>query len=330
MTQESRLSAPANLLLAGEYAVLEEGGLGLGMAVQPRATALRRPGPARIRGVLGREEIFYPDGGGSLALMAQSLNRALPDWWGETTIDTSAFFGEGGRKKGYGSSAVAAVLLSALWLYGPNEARNPGQRPPLDRSQIFRAAVKVHRAGQRGHGSGYDVACSALGGFILFTGGEAPEAQHISLPWMPRLSLVPGERAVRSVGAVSRYRDWKQEQPAHAATFLRESNHLIRLICESDSWDEGRCAIEAYSQLSIDLGRRIGVRAEPPSAAMAAARSTYPRKGNVGTGSVEAARTFLAKSVGAGNELLLLMGEPENSDWSGEPVVPETEGVRWE
>ncbi|HTH13468.1 MAG TPA: hypothetical protein VMB23_03670, partial [Spirochaetia bacterium] len=33
-----RLTVPGNLLLAGEYAVLEEGGLGAALAVEPRLT----------------------------------------------------------------------------------------------------------------------------------------------------------------------------------------------------------------------------------------------------------------------------------------------------
>ena len=37
------LSAPANLLLLGEYAVLEEGGLGLALAVERRARITVEP-----------------------------------------------------------------------------------------------------------------------------------------------------------------------------------------------------------------------------------------------------------------------------------------------
>jgi mevalonate kinase len=39
-----RASVPANLLLLGEYAVLEEGGLGLAVAVDPRVRISAAPG----------------------------------------------------------------------------------------------------------------------------------------------------------------------------------------------------------------------------------------------------------------------------------------------
>ncbi|TFH04764.1 MAG: hypothetical protein E4H09_03125, partial [Spirochaetales bacterium] len=198
-----RISVPGNLLLAGEYSVLEEGGLGIGVAVDVRAVATRAPGPSRITGIMPGKTIQVPGDDGVLGGAAEFLwGTTLPDRLGSITIDTSPFHYADGRKKGFGSSAAATVALTAMWLAFTGATRT---QPSPD--EVFELAVRAHRAGQHGYGSGYDVASSTFGGFTLFSGGERPHAEPVTLPWLEGLSLFPGVKAVRTTDAVGRYRE---------------------------------------------------------------------------------------------------------------------------
>ena len=302
-----RLTAPANLLLAGEYAVTEEGGLGIGIAVEVRATLVRRDGPPRLRGILPGQDVEYPGSGGLFGKMAHQLfGDSLPDELGDVTIDTTAFFGPDGAKLGFGSSAALAVLLAACFVF-PHQAT-------LD--EVFGRALAAHRAVHGGIGSGYDIACSTYGGILLFTGGRSPTARRIDLPWLPPFRVHRGEAPVATQGAMDRYTVWKSRNPGQAAEYIERSNELVRAICAAPSWSTGGSLISEYARHAMNLGRAIGVPATPP------ARLTGVSSG----GPAE-----VMKCVGAGDELAVSFHpEPGSITTAGAALAVATDGLLWE
>jgi len=345
------IRAPASLLLAGEYAILEEGGLGIGVAVECVATLTRVPGEPRITGVFGRESATggrptagvlerasasAADSAGPLESMARSLfGSALPTSIGDVTIDTSSFFDANGKKRGYGSSGAVAVLLASLRhrldVNGVPDTQTDGDPGAtgneLDPGAIFHDAVEAHRAAQRGRGSGYDVACSVFGGLLLFSGGARPTVRRLDLSWMPPLWLLQGRSPVSSADAVSRYRSWQSGNTTQAGRFLEQSNLLVSEICVATSWRDARPLIEEYRELAVQLGGAIGVPADAPVAGTAApaTRDGMPAA-RIASGKTDG----LAKCVGAGDELVVWFGADGKHLAGSERVHVAGKGVAWE
>ena len=317
-TLSTPVSAPANLLLMGEYAVLEEGGLGLAIAPDIRVTGTVRMRADRTSAAGGRTisvvghlpgaAIEWPGDTGLLGLTADYLSDRYPagDTDARIELESTAFFTSEGRKRGLGSSAAVAVVLTAFWL------RITGRLPdnPADaRVLIFSTALDAHRAGQGGEGSGYDVACSTFGGVILFTGGRKPSARRVSLPWLPEVRLVQGSTPVRTVGAVRRYRAWKAGSLPDGLAYIDESNRLVTAFIEASGWESAAAVLREYRDLAVDLGDTIDVASilEPPAWI----------RGN----------DSVVKAVGAGNELgVVLSGSPQEGT---SPITVSDEGVTW-
>jgi phosphomevalonate kinase len=133
-------------------------------------------------------------------------------------------------------------------------------------TSVAHVATVAHRAAQGGRGSGYDVWASALGGTIVFTGGRAPRAEQVQLPWLENLALFPGPDQVRTPGAVGRYRAWKERNPAAAAEFVRESNEAVLRLASAHDFSEAAAALEVCREIGLALGDAIGVSARlaPP------------------------------------------------------------------
>lgn len=298
-----QLSAPANLLLAGEYAVLEEGGLGIALAPDVRAHGTLVPGQNGMTasGHTGAATLHWPGDDSLFGRAADHLAAELGISNGAIIeLDTRAFFNSSGRKQGLGSSAAAVVLLSALWLAATTD--NEG-RPGED--LVFSTALGAHRAAQGGRGSGYDVAVSTYGGTIMFTGGWTPRVERIDVPWLPPISLVHGPRQTRTVSAVAAYEEWKTENPGLWGDYLHRSNQLVRSFAEAPDWQSGRTILEESKQLGIELGRRIGVPAE-----LGQSRHS----------------DGVVKAVGAGNELGVVVG---HSAAHHESLALEAAGISW-
>ena len=301
------LSVPANLLLLGEYAVLEEGGLGLALAIDRRARGACTPGagvPAdgdvpRVTGLVPGGRITWPGEAGVLGKVCEYLLERIGSVAGEMEVDTSEFFAADGRKLGFGSSAAMSVVVTSLWL-----AAREGERPAPD--DVIGLAVAAHREAQGGRGSGYDVATSATGGIVVFTGGRLPSARRVELPWLPEVAVFAGERAVVTTGAVGRYEQWKSDRPDEADRFRRRSNELVRRIVEVSTWQEALPLLAEYRDLAVGLGEDIGV---PATLAPAD----------------DGSDSTFRKAVGAGNELGVALGRG-----GGEPAPVAAEGIRWE
>lgn len=277
------VSTPANLLLLGEYAVTEPGGLGIALAIEPRVAALSVPaGKTSIVGVSqGGEARWLGAGAGLLERVVEAVESVLRAR-GVVGLPAAAIRVDSSPlPKGYGSSAAVAVAASAMLL------SLAGLRGDDLVQAVAHAALSAHRAFQGGRGSGYDVAASLHGGVGLFEGGEEPAWTPLALDWIGPLCLFQGEAPVVTSGAVARYQDWKRSDPAAASRFLAASNRAVAGFARARGWDEGAAWFEAARALGLELGRAIGVSAEvrPPAAA-----------------------SGLCKAVGAGNELGVLVG----------------------
>ncbi|MBN1834848.1 MAG: hypothetical protein JW820_03295 [Spirochaetales bacterium] len=322
------MTVPGNLLLLGEYAVLEEGGLGVCLGLERRVVV--RSEPARqleIEGSWGRGAVRWseraPEASPLFREVVRSCRRYLaaagrfPIGPGPSAasdgpaarlrVDSSAFFLSPERKSGFGSSAAVAVGLafSLLVLAGLDAAAATAAAPQL--------ALEAHRAAHGG-GSGYDVLTSAHGGMGLFTGGAAPRWQALALLWLPPLYLLQGPRSVSSAEAVKRYREWKREHPGEARRFLRRSNAAVEEFVNAGSWTQAEASFLRAREQGLRLGERIGVPA-----------ALAPPPG---------LRGVPFKAVGAGDELgvvALPHGREGAALAAGlERLVPAEEGVAWQ
>ncbi len=278
-----RLSVPANLLLLGEYAVTESGGLGIALAIEPRVTASSRPAAGcRIVGASERGEACWPGSEPGLLEPVVEAVRSLLRARGVAELPAAAIrIDSRSLPKGYGSSAAVAVAASAALL------ALAGLRGDELVQAVSQAALAAHRAFQGGRGSGYDVAASLHGGIGLFEGGEEPRWTPLALDWILPLYLFKGKAPVITSGAVARYQEWKRSEPAAAADYLAASNRAVAGFASSAGWDEAAAWFEAARALGLELGRAIGVSAEVKRPV--AGRGLY-------------------KAVGAGNELGVLVG----------------------
>lgn len=321
-----RLSVPGNLLLAGEYAVLEEGGLGAAVAVEPRLTVTVFPQDDwEVRGRwVGGSEVWRPEGpragapesfAGRVFLAAFEGLGTRGDERGRRwkdpqpariEVDTSAFFDPTGRKLGYGSSAALAVGLTVALAHLADrdlEDRHAG---------LHLVAVDAHRAAQGGAGSGYDVTTSWFGGLGLFVGGSEPRWEPAQPGRLPSLALFPGPELVRTPGSIARYRTWQAQHPASARDFLDASNGSVRALVTAPTSSALRDAWETSRDLGLDLGRRIDTPAD-----------------------LEAPRGLegvFVKALGAGNEtgLVAAFGGEFPPLGPGLTALTISEGWRWE
>lgn len=316
----ARFSVPGNVLLLGEYAVLEEGGLGLAMAVDCRVSVETRA----HRGLLmeglwqGRMTSWTrasvsenPVAAAAVDVVESWLSAwGLPmnEWNARISIDSSPFFAADGRKWGLGSSAAVAIGLVCGLLAAstaPEAARGP---------DVFRLALEAHRNAQGGAGSGYDVACSFHGGIGLFRGGAEPTWEPCTVPMDPVIILFQGPQPVFTREAIARYFQWKKDNPGPARRFLMESNRAILDFVRAGSGEEALLHFNACRQIGIGLGDAIGFPAHLP-----VPRGLDPA---------------WCKAVGAGNELaacLLPRSSPlPAGDGRVLRVLPSENGVLWE
>lgn len=329
------VSAPANLLLAGEYAIIEEGGPGLALASTPRARAEVRPvaGGLRIEGRMGPTRFSWEVGAGDPpALVAACLSElgssGIPTGH-HVAIDTSDFFAADGSKRGFGSSAATAVCLTASLL------RLRGLEGPSLDSVLFPAALSAHRRAQGGRGSGYDVAASYFGGAGIFTGGTNPGWTPLGVPSGTRgdtpqgsplgkgfvalldrleLTLAAGPRPVSSSAAVARCEAWKLQHYDQWTEYRRESARLVGRLASAESPESFLAFLAEATRLGARLGEAIGVPALPVGGiASETGIEADPADTAVGSFSsiadsapVATAPSAVAKCLGAGDELELI------------------------
>lgn len=305
MIADFQLAVPANLLLLGEYAVTEEGGLGFSLAVDRRlkirfegrgpfcAVSVFKSGTSKPVDLQDHTQLVSY----ILAALSEKDLIDVGSFAGTLTIDSSAFFSADGKKMGFGSSAAVTLGVCAAALRLANA--------PLDSIDVPGTAHGIHKAFQRGRGSGYDIYTSYRGGSGVFTGGGSPRFDRLDIPWLPPMYVKSFERPVKSGSAVSAYTEWKRRDPEGLEDFLDASNATVTSFAKSQSWDTARGHLIQGRDLGLSLGENIGVSAEIPS-------------GEAGTGA--------QKCVGAGNELAVSF-EDLSPSWT--PLEINTTGLVW-
>ena len=289
-----RASVPANLLLLGEYAVLEEGGLGLAVAADPRVRVRleRRTGTGLAVVARMEAELHWSPGSARgdarTALLEAAVEVCCPAGppAGTVEVDSSEFF-FAGRKGGFGSSAAAAIAL--CWALLALDAGSP----PAP-AAVLETALAAHRRAQGGRGSGYDVLASFHGGVGLFVGGARPAWRPLHLPWLEPLYLFHGERSLSTPEAISKYREWRRRRPEEARRFLEESNRQVQGFARAASRFEALRLLRRCRELGLRLGEAIGVPASLPTTDLAGR---------------DEVRLDDCKALGAGNELALAFPE---------------------
>ncbi len=310
-----RVSVPGNILLLGEYAVLEEGSLGAAVAVEKRVRLEAEPAHAlSVEGIWPGGSLQWTPQGESGSPIVTAAYAAVREWMRaqgsareipslRIRIDSSELYSQQGRKAGFGSSAAVAVALVTVF-------RASGR---LD-GTIPRLALAAHRAAQEGVGSGYDVYCSWSGGWGLFHGGLTPSWE----PRQPRvdsqLYLFPGPAAVSTLSAIQLFHQWMAREKNRARRLVEESNDNVTAFLQAGSAEEAVAAFRKGRDTGIALGDAIGVEARIPTPA-----GVDPE---------------MCKSLGAGNELgayLKAPGWPEPPVESGlTRVSVSASGITWQ
>ncbi len=332
------VTVPGNLLVTGEYAVTEEGGIGMACAIAPRVVAWVEDAPdLRVEGRIRKTVLEWRETGGSLAGGSRSggsrsggsrsggllehivpflLDQQHSRRTGHVIVDSSAFFGPDGRKLGFGSSAAVTVALASLL----------GADPQTPDEEILHPAVAAHRHAQGGRGSGYDVAASLFGGAGLFIGGKHPSWEPRDGWWMGHASLVLNERHTDTVDAVRRHAAWRDSFPGTWQHLHADSEAATRRLAGAETWRDVKAAIVHARHVGREIGAAVGV----PACIDTAFEDHIPKGDTV------------CKSVGAGSELMLCLANPEDLDsdraYPGEandhshvlPLILEEEGLRWE
>jgi phosphomevalonate kinase len=324
------VTAPGNILVLGEYAVLEEGGLGVACAVLPRCTAeisadhadtQSTPEPSLFRCCRDAVESH-------LKGCMSATNRKKPSGLDRPGIrlDTSGFLDpETGKKTGLGSSAAGAVAVCAgLLAHAYAESGRP-----VSREIVFRTALEAHRAFQGGKGSGYDVAASTCGGVRLFTGGADPVAGKEILWHAGPFELVSVYSPVQTGSAVEAYRTWKKTHPGAAREFLNRSNRLVLQFVAARSRQDALEILFEAARAGVELGEAIGVPARPQVSN--AAVSSDRTSGLDPTVTPHAENRYaVLKAVGAGAELMIgFPREYPGTHPDGNSILPCTEGAEW-
>jgi len=303
------LTVPGSVLLAGEYAVLEEGGLGLACAVEPHVRATWHP--SNTLEIFARFEDqhirWIPHGPEKVPLLdhlwdilSQRGGPPLSNLKFTLTLDSTALARQDGRKSGLGSSAAAAVAATAaLWYLETGAIPSP--------EHIFQTALLAHQRAQKGRGSGYDVACSAFGGMGLFRGGKHPTWTPMPLNHCPAFKLMSAPNSVSTTHAIARWTQWKAVFPDDWARTLFQSQLIVSKLAQSQDQPSFQAFLAEAAEQGQAMGRDMGVW----DSANHAFLTSQKQRG-------------LCKALGAGNELLAQCCEkndPERAPLTLEGIV---------
>ena len=321
----SAASAPASLLLLGEYAVLEEGGEGLALATEPRVHARFTPWSSLV--IVARfagKELVWDEAHPESSLLLSRCVAACRSRLGDSAaagrgdrarlqrirvdIDGTAFFAADGSKLGLGSSAATAVALCALLLAAGGLGGDELE------AALFPTALAAHRAAQGGRGSGYDVAASCWGGPGLFVGGARPRWLPLAVSALPPFVLSRGRAPVSTPAAIDRYLAWKERAPAAAADFVAASNARVEAYAAARDAPARLSLIAEAAREGGRLGSLIGVPAAPLPAGRGGAPGYEP----------------VVKPLGAGDELFASFFPEISAVPKGSAEVKPAEGLRWE
>lgn len=289
MPGQFSFSMPASFLVSGEYWITEEGGTGIAFASAPHVdfriiprTDDSLPRVIRVESRWGNKEheqqntvLAAADHSTVSGTECQPLILSVCQEWDESLphyplsrlaesnpasieIDSSRFFHDDGRKRGFASSAaVCAGFCTALNSLLPSQLQ-------LGQRELELLAVRAHRRFQGGRGSGYDILASLNGGTGLCTGGSEPHWKD--LPNLEALVepcwLINSEKSVSTPSSITAFTDLRDSEPEYCSR-LRTMNTGIHSTVESlQSRDDFAAFISQAAELGRQIGELIGVPAD--------------------------------------------------------------------
>ena len=195
-----RASAPGKLMIAGEYSVVSPGCVALATSVSARLTVTLKIGGQGWR-VSSKELNLDQVSVDHVPIVRAALDEFydLPQGG---LLEITSELGAGPQKPGLGSSAALAVATLAVL-----RKATGGERPSLD------AVVAVHRAGQAGAGSGYDVATALHGGVCRYdTTSNQLHVTQVDWPDGLHAAILYTGRASSTTKLLSRLAEWRKSR----------------------------------------------------------------------------------------------------------------------
>ncbi|AJA90475.1 phosphomevalonate kinase [Borreliella chilensis] len=307
-------SVPGNLLLMGEYTILEEKGLGLAIAINKRAFfSFKKSDSWRFFSkkkeiddfslIENKNDFVFK----MFAYLNQNYFFNLESFSYDVYIDTSNFFFNDGIKKGFGSSAVVAIgIVCGLFLI--SNATNV-----VEKDKIFRYCLEAYRHSQGGIGSGYDIATSIFGGVVKFEGGFTPKYRRLDAVEFNDFYLMQGLQAVKTTTSICEYNKHRDSILDFIFKCNLEMKKLVLSIGSSKS--VLIASLKRAKELGLAIGEAIGVSAALPS-------------------SLEHLqdKCDLIKALGAGNETFLVY-RPNIRAFDLSKIIPivlEHESIKFE
>lgn len=332
-------SAPGKLVLLGEYAVLE-GAPALVLAVDRRAKVAMTTLSSEIW------EIFSPTLGLDASMRvgsgsAQWCGTPAPELvWLEllfeqlpfvadlapcrVELDSDPFYlqhADQRTKLGLGSSAALTVALLGAF-------HALAQRPPprLD------ACIGVHRAIQRGRGSGIDIAASLAGGMSRFElSGDEYACTPAHLPDGLRWCCVFSGRSASTGAMLATIAAWREREPAEYARYLHElatiSSRGVDAVANHDDTaflSSLRDYAQALARLGAASGTEIASREHRAIGDIAAECGAVYKSCGAGDGDVGITfavddtrlREFSARAARAGFSVIEMEADPRGLETS--------------
>ncbi|HET7267615.1 MAG TPA: hypothetical protein VFJ15_05850 [Oleiagrimonas sp.] len=263
-------SAPAKLVVAGDYAVLE-GAPAVVIALDRRAhvevesladtdAAFCIDAPdLDIRGAQGRlegERITWSSDADRLTLVTAVLqylaqHGAAPRS-AHVTLDTQAFFAGDGAKLGLGSSAALTVALTAA-VNTANDAE----------AGDLAAMIGMHRRMQGGRGSGLDIAAALMGGTLIYRLSDG-QAQTERARWPHELGLccVWSGRSASTGSALAQLADWRSRHTAAYATHMQALSDAaaeVAVALRAGSGADMATGMSEYADMLARFGETVGI-----------------------------------------------------------------------
>ena len=289
-----RASVPANLLLLGEYAVLEEGGLGLAVAADPRVRVrLERRTGAGLAVVARMEaELHWSPGSARgdprTALLEAAVEVCCPEGppAGTVEVDSSDFFfaRAQGRLRLQRRGGDRAVL-------GP---AGPGRGLPPAPAAVLEAALAAHGARRAAGAAATTCWLPFTAAWGCSSAARAPPGGRFTCPgWSPSTCFTASAAFPRLRPSASTA-SGACRRPEEARRFLEESNRLVQGFARAASRFEALRLLRRCRELGLRLGEAIGVPASLPTPDPAG---------------WDEVRLEDCKALGAGNELALAFPE---------------------
>lgn len=262
-------SAPAKLVVAGDYAVLE-GAPAVVIALDRRARVDVAPladtdeflvdaPDLDIRGARGRfdgERIAWASDAERLTLVTAVLqylaqHDATPRP-SRITLDTHAFFADDGAKLGLGSSAALTVALTAAV-----NAAQENDAPDLA------AMIGMHRRMQDGRGSGLDIAAALMGGSLVYRLRDGrPQAERVRWPRELGMCCVWSGRSASTGSALARLADWRTRHAADYDAHMLALSDAAQAVATALHAGDGAgmaAGMARYAAMLARFGEAVGI-----------------------------------------------------------------------